>query len=182
MQPYAITLHEKVYTPSIAFAKDSYDTYGAAKVAQAQSYGKDQWQKIVIPRFEETRHGISKQYEALLAPHVSQTYGYVGPYVDKSRTATLAQYNTILVPLYQKASPYLQTAYDQGHILTTETLLPYSKSASQAALVFLQRRVWPPVRILYGENVQPQLDKIRERLASYRDGKKLEAVVNSVER
>ena len=182
VRPYVTTFNENVYTPGVVFAKNSYDTYGAAKVAQAQAYGQEQWEKAVIPRFEEARHGAFRQYQASLAPHVDRAYGSVGPYVDHTRAAAAAQYETVLVPLYQKASPYVQTAYGQTYSFATETLLPYSRSAGEGALVFLQRRVWPPLRVLYGENVQPQLDKIRERLASYRDGKKLEAIVDGVER
>lgn len=47
-------------------------------------------------------------------------------------------------------------------------------------MVFLERNVFPKIKILYGENVEPQLIRIGERLGRYRDGKKVKAAVEEV--
>jgi hypothetical protein len=62
------------------------------------------------------------------------------------------------------------------------TAIPYSQWAWTTTTVFLDRTVWPKLRILYGENVEPQLVRIGERLGRYRDGKKLKAVIDKVDR
>ena len=65
---------------------------------------------------------------------------------------------------------------------TRNTAIPYSKWAWTTGVVFVDRIIWPKLRILYGENVEPQLVRIGERLGRYRDGKKLMAVVDGVDR
>jgi hypothetical protein len=47
---------------------------------------------------------------------------------------------------------------------------------------FFERRIFPRIRLLYGENVEPQLVRIGERLGRYRDGRKLKAAVDDVDR
>jgi hypothetical protein len=44
------------------------------------------------------------------------------------------------------------------------------------------RTAWPKVRVLYGENVEPQLVRIGERLGRYRDGKAIRDAVDEVDR
>ncbi len=51
-----------------------------------------------------------------------------------------------------------------------------------SVVAFFDRTLWPSMRILYGENVEPQLVRISERLGRYRDGKKVKAAADAVDR
>jgi hypothetical protein len=62
------------------------------------------------------------------------------------------------------------------------TAIPYTKWAWTTGSVFLDRTVWPKIRILYGENVEPQLVRIGERLGRYRNGQKLLSVIEEADR
>ena len=84
--------------------------------------------------------------------------------------------------MYIASRPHVEKAYTFGHKLTTEIGLPYAKRAWSSAVVFIDRTIWPQLRILYGENVEPQLVRIGERLGRYRDGKKLKAAMEGVTR
>ena len=69
-----------------------------------------------------------------------------------------------------------------GQSFVLDTGLPYTQWAWTSTAAFVNRTLWPRLTILYGENVEPQLVRISERLGRYRDGKKAKAVVESVAR
>ena len=181
-KPYADTVHEKVYAPGAAFAKHNYQRYGEPRIAQLQAYGQNEWAKVVKPRLEQAQDMVLKEYQKSLAPHVNRASDAVQPHLANAQAIAVDQFQNNVVPSYQKAQPYAQNAYIRGHEIATDVAIPYGRWLGETVLAFLQRRVWPPIRIAYGENVQPQLLKIRERLANYRDGKRLEAAVEAVER
>lgn len=77
------------------------------------------------------------------------------------------------MPAYNQALPYAQKGYKQGQYLTKEVVFPYVWLAQRHTKAFLNQSIWPQLQILYGENVEPQLTRISERLARYKGGKKL---------
>ena len=84
-------------------------------------------------------------------------------------------------PVYRKTAPIAQRLYRDGYDFTVTTAIPQAQYAGNILGVFWQRQIWPTVRVLYGENVEPQLNRITERLGRYKDGKKLEAEIKSLE-
>ena len=181
-RPYADAFHEKVYTPGSAFAISSYKRYGEPSIAQLSSYGHKEWTRVVKPRLDQAHIGARSQYDKFLAPHINRASDVVDPYLTKAQVIAAQQYQQVILPNYRIAQPYAQAAYGKSYDVATGVILPYGRWAGETVIVFLQRRVWPPIRVAYGENVQPQLLKIRERLANYRDGKKIEAAVDEVDR
>lgn len=75
----------------------------------------------------------------------------------------------------------MEETYAFGHKLAVETGLPYAKSVLASTALFFDRTLWPKIRILYGENVEPQLVRIGERLGRYRDGRKLKAAMEDAD-
>ncbi|KAI9726968.1 MAG: hypothetical protein M1828_000316 [Chrysothrix sp. TS-e1954] len=180
-RPYAKTFQERVYTPGSAFAVSTYQRYGEPTVADLQTYTHDEWARFIKPRLDQAQASAWSQYETTLAPYVSRASGTVHPYVVNAQVIAINLYQTVILPGYRKAQPYAKNAYVKSYQVTTDVVLPYGKWAGETFVVFLQRRVWPQIRVAYGENVQPQLLKIRERLANYRDGKKIQAAVDEVD-
>lgn len=181
LRPYTDVLYEKVYVPSHGFTVSSYEAYAAPRIAQAQVYGQQQWDQVLRPQLDQLQGKIVVIYQSSLSPHVHKVYDVVDPYVEYTRNTAGQQYDTLIVPTYEKARPYAVSIYEKGSRFTIDIAFPYSRWAANNAVLFVQRQVWPPIRILYGENVQPQLLKIKERLANYRDSKKLEAAADSVQ-
>lgn len=169
--------NEQYYAPAATFAKHNYDIYGAPRVAQLQSYTDEAWKTNVKPRLEIRRQWATQQYEKNLAPHVHQVVTVTDPYITKTTTKVAEIYESTLVPTFEQVVPYLKNVYAKGHHVTSEVVLPYLHVARQKTLEFLDRSVWPQLVILYGENVEPQLMKISERLGRYKDSKKLQAAV-----
>ena len=180
-QPYYENFHQRVYTPAATFAKDSYVTHGAPRLAQAQDYSQEQWEKTVRPQLDAARQKTIQQYEATLKPHVDKAWSAASPYYDNAKNSAEEIYETTVLPAYTFSKPYAETAYKYGNRFAVEVGVPYTQKASQTMYAFLSRTVWPRLRILYGENVEPQLVRITERLGRYKDSKKLEAEFEEVD-
>lgn len=180
-RPYYDRLDKQIITPATAFTSQKYETYGAPRVAQAQKYAQSQWEKSVRPQLQTAQAKAKAQYDASLAPHVDKASAAVLPYYDNARSTVLDTYQQRLLPAYVASMPYAQQVYAQGHHLAVDVVYPYFSMARRSSTSFLKRTIWPRLRILYGENVEPQLMRISERLGRYKDSKKLEAAVESVD-
>lgn len=181
VQPYYDTFNQNICTPIYGFTTSTYNKYAAAQVTRTVELGAQQWQQTVKPILDRAQTEVTTVYDQSLGPHVASIYKTLRPHLETAHQIADSQYQSVLVPAYEMAQPYAMTAYEQSYKYTTEVGLPYSYWAADRAITFAQKTLWPPIRLLYGENIQPQLAKIQERLASYKDGKKLEAVVESVE-
>lgn len=176
-RPYVEKFNQEIYTPSLAYGKQSYDTYGAPRVQHAREYSQEQWDSIVTPQIDAARSFVKKQYESNLAPQVNKASAAAAPYYTSSRNSISEIHNTHVLPALEASRPYAERTYAFGHKLTVETGLPYAQSAWSSTVVFFDHTIWPKLRILYGDNVEPQLVRIGERLGRYRDGKKLKAAM-----
>jgi hypothetical protein len=181
VQPYADRFEKQVYTPAAKFTADKYATYGAHRVAQAKKYGNAQWDKSVRPQVQSAQSKLKAQYDLHLGPHVDTITTATAPYYDQTKASLEEIYHLSVLPAYEASLPYLRKAHAQGHHLVVHVVFPHARSAKDAILAFLMRTVWPQVRVLYGDNVEPQLVRIKERLGRYRDQQKIESVVDAVE-
>ena len=177
-RPYYDTLDKKILAPATAFGIK----YGGPRVAQAQIFGQAQWDKNLQPIVAQYQALAKDKYDQTLAPHVDQATKVVAPYLDIAKTNALQTYYGHILPTYQTVQPYAIQGYGLASNFVVTTAVPYSQWAWTTGGIFLERTVFPKVRILYGENVEPQLVRIGERLGRYRDGKKLIAAVESVDR
>lgn len=162
-RPYYETVDQRVLTPSWAYATK----YGAPRVAQAQALGKEQWEKNLQPELAKYQVLAQAKYDETLAPHVNQLSSTVAPYYEVARTNALQTYHDYLLPSYVFVQPYAQQGYTAASAFTTETAVPSAVWAWNKTLVFLDGTVWPQLRSLYTENVEPQLVKIGQRLGRY---------------
>lgn len=176
-QPYYNSVHQNVYTPGQAL----YAKHGAPRVADAQKISQQQWEKTVKPQLNALQGQAGKQYQAVLGPHVKKATDVVQPYYDSAKTSVNDIWQLELEPVYRRTSPYVQKLYVQGQDFAVKTALPQAQFVGNSLWVFWTRQIWPKLRILYGENVEPQLMRITERLGRYKDGKKLEAGIASME-
>lgn len=176
-KPYYNVLDKNVITPAAFYGQK----YGAPRVAQAQAIGKEQWEKQIHPQVAKLNKLAQEQYEKTLAPHVQTAAAATVPYAKFAKENALQTYYASILPAYAAVEPYAHQAYDLGKTFTVNTGIPYAQWAWTSGVAFLDRTIWPKARILYGENVEPQLIRIGERLGRYRDGKKLQSIVDEVE-
>ncbi|USW52719.1 hypothetical protein Slin15195_G060380 [Septoria linicola] len=176
-QPYYDIVNEKAYKPGYA----AYQTYAAPRVAQAHTLSQQQWETTIKPQLDLAQQQAGKHYQQTLAPHVKKATDVVQPYYDGVVNSAADIWQLELEPVYRKTAPYAEKIYQQGQSFAVNTALPQAQWVGSTAWSLWARQVWPRIRILYGENVEPQLMRITERLGRYKDGKKLEAEINSVE-
>ena len=177
-RPYAEKFNQQIYTPSVNYGKQSYEKYAAPRVDELRGFGQEKWEKTLKPQIDAAQTQAKKQYDSNLAPHVSKASAAAAPYFTSSRDTVSQIYTAHLLPAFEASRPYAERSYALGHELFIDTGLPYAQSAWASTAIFFDRTLWPKLRILYGENVEPQLVRIGERLGRYRDGKKIKAAMD----
>ncbi|KUI56258.1 hypothetical protein VP1G_03600 [Cytospora mali] len=162
-RPYYEKVDEKVLTPTWSYATK----YGAPRLVQAQAFGQERWAKDVQPQLTKYQALAKAKYDESLAPHVDQVSSAVAPYYDMAKTNTLQTYNDLLLPSYFFVQPYVHQGYKTASTFTTETAVPSVAWAWNKTYFFLDGTVLPQLRFLYVENVEPQLQKIGQRIGRY---------------
>lgn len=122
------------------------------------------------------------RYEINVAPYTTEVKGVVQPYYYNAIQGLQEIYEVRFLPRYKAASPYVEQTYYHGRKFVLETALPFADWVGNRTIIYISRIVWPRLQILYGENIEPQLSRIGQRLGRYRDSKKIEQVIESVSR
>lgn len=170
-RPYYDTVDQRILTPSWAYATK----YGGPRIAQAQAFGQTQWEKNVQPGLTKYQTLAKAKYDQSLAPHVDQVVVAVTPYYEIAKSNAQQTYNDLLVPSYVFVEPYIQRGYSTASVFATETAIPSAAWAWNKIYFFLDSTVWPHLRFVYTENVEPQLVKIGQRLGKYNVNNTLKA-------
>jgi hypothetical protein len=172
-------LNQNIYTPTAGFVTKHYGQYAAPRVAKAQDYVLNEWSDKVQPNIDTGKDWTLQQYNQNLAPHVTNVWKATSPYVTKVQDGSLDFYQNSLVPGYQKTLPHAQKAYYHSYNFLTQVFVPYVQSSYSTVSTTFFKYLWPQMVILYGENVEPQITRITQRLGRYRDSQKLKAVFNA---
>ncbi|KAI9723246.1 MAG: hypothetical protein M1812_001128 [Candelaria pacifica] len=181
VSPYVDRVEKQVVTPAVNLGKQTYQTHGAPRIEKTRKYGQQTWEEKVRPQIDMAAVKAWQQYDHLIAPHVEKASAIAEPYYTNAKTNVLHVYNSQLLPAYTLSVPYAQDSYERVHRFTLETVLPNAQKSWSSTVVFMNRTLWPKLRVLYGKNVEPQLVRIGERLGRYRDGRKIKGAVEKLE-
>lgn len=135
---------------------------------------------MLKPKIDAAQAEVTRQYNLKLAPQVSKASGAAAPYYDITKENVLEIYNERILHAYATSRPYAEEIYSRIHGVAIGYGLPYAQSAWASSIVFVDHTLWPRLRVLYGENVEPQLLRISERLGRYRDGRRLKATMDDI--
>lgn len=116
-----------------------------------------------------------KQYEERLEPTVVELTKLYEPWWRWTKKTTSRQYHTVFIPIYKRSLPYLHHVSRQARHYTINYAIPTIQRGANTATIFVQRHLWPTIRIAWGQHVEPQILKIQAKIASYADGRKMEA-------
>ncbi|KAL2832847.1 hypothetical protein BDW59DRAFT_93244 [Aspergillus cavernicola] len=180
-RPYVRVLNEKVYTPASTVAKQGYERYGAPALDRAQAYGQQHWDANVVPHIQIAKGKANDWYGVQVARHVEHIGVAVSPYYHKVHGAYWATLDGYVLPFCARYQPFIGKTYSSGQEILTTTVMPYAQSTWSSAIYLVNTSIWPKISSLYSENVEPQLVKIGQRLASYREGSRLRSVADEVE-
>ncbi|KAF2155760.1 hypothetical protein K461DRAFT_265264 [Myriangium duriaei CBS 260.36] len=179
VQPYVDYANERFVQPATTFAQTNYVKYGAPQVENAQKLGKEQWNKHIVPQLTSARDVTWKQYDATLGPHVQKLDDRVRPYYSSLSTSAQDLWELEIRPAYNLASPYVRKGYNEAEKFVVHVFIPYTQWVNGLLWTSMNRHVFPTLQVLYGDNVEPQIMRIKQRLGRYRDEKKVEAAVSS---
>ncbi|KAJ6014907.1 hypothetical protein N7540_009498 [Penicillium herquei] len=180
-RPYVEVLNKNVYTPTSKLAQAGYKKYGAPALGQAQAYGAAQWKAQVTPRIQVAQGKVHQLYLAEVDPYVQQGVAVISPYYKQVNNAMFTVYWDHLVPFYTRSQPFIGKTYSTSQDILITHVMPGARYSWSSVVYFANSSLWPHVTGLYSEQVEPQLVKIGQRLATYREGKRLRAVVEEVE-
>lgn len=180
-RPYVEVIHTRVYMPASNIAKSGYEKYGAPAWEQAQAYGVEQWRTQLMPRVQAAQDRANQFYKSEVDPYVQQGVAVVTPYYQKANAAAIAVYWDHFVPFYTHSMPFIGKTYSTGQDILVTHVMPGARYTWSSLVYFANSSLWPQLTGFYSEQVEPQLVKIGERLASYREGKRLRTVIEDME-
>ncbi|KAJ5171842.1 hypothetical protein N7492_004435 [Penicillium capsulatum] len=180
-RPYIEVFHAQVYTPTYTIVQSGYEKYGAPAWQQAQVYGAEQWKIQVTPRVQAAQDKLHQLYLAELDPYVQRGKAVVSPYFQKANTVMFTVYWDHLVPFYTRSQPFIGKTYSTGQQVLVTHVVPGVRYTWSSVVYFANSSLWPHVTGLYSEQVEPQLVKISQRLASYREGKRIRSAVEDTD-
>ncbi|KAF4972862.1 hypothetical protein FSARC_662 [Fusarium sarcochroum] len=163
-RPYYDTVDSKVWQPTRAYAVQ----YGAPWAIKARTHALAQWEKNGQPQLVKYQTLARTQYDQSVGPYVNKAGETLSPYYDIARTNGLQVFYEYLQPGYEFVQPYAVRGYDAASDFTTTTALPTAYWTYNKTYSFLDSNVWPHVRAVYVQNVEPQLVRIGERLGRYK--------------
>jgi hypothetical protein len=180
-RPYVQVVNEHVYTPAATVARRGYDQYGAPALDRARAYGQQQWEAQVIPRLQNVKESATGLYNSTVDPYVQHAKDVVFPYYNKANGAVITVWDGYVFPVFARSRPFIGKTYASGQNVLATTVLPYAQSTWSSVIYFANSALWPKLTGLYSENVEPQLVKIGQRLASYREGRRLRKVMDEAD-
>ncbi|KAL6925235.1 hypothetical protein ACHAPO_011430 [Fusarium lateritium] len=167
-RPYYDTVDSKVWQPTRAYAVQ----YGAPWAEKARAHTLAQWEKNGQPQLVKYQALARAHYDQSVGPHVNKAGEKLGPYYDIARTNGLQVYYEYLQPGYAYVHPYAVRGYDAASDFTKTTALPTAYWTYNKTYSFLDSNVWPHIRSVYAQSVEPQLVRIGERLGRYKNKSK----------
>ncbi|KAG6263031.1 hypothetical protein E4U49_002624 [Claviceps purpurea] len=163
-KPYYDTLNDNVLKPSRQYAA----LYGTPIVKKSQKFAHAQWKTNGEPQLYRLQTLTRSQYNKSIAPYLTTTGAIVGPYYNFAHKHTAQACHDYLLPGYEFTRDCAVYVYDAAAGFAKTTALPATCWAWGKTNAFLDTAVWPQLRVVYVENVQPQLVRIGERLGRYR--------------
>lgn len=163
-RPYYDTVENAILSPTRKYAVQ----YGGPWAQKAQGYALEQWKVTAEPRLMKLKDVSQAKYQQSLEPFLHQANAAIGPYYEVARTNGLQAYYEYLLPGYKFAQPYMRQGYESAADFAIHSALPAAHWTWNKTYAFLDTAVWPQIRVLYLEHVEPQLVRIGERLGRYK--------------
>ncbi|KAJ4159481.1 uncharacterized protein LMH87_008381 [Akanthomyces muscarius] len=189
--PHAKPYYDRYAAPYVEIAQPYYDTvktnviapvrhyavqYGEPWAVKGREYALAQWEMNGQPRIAQLQAVTQAHYDKSVAPHVSKVAALAEPYYNVAKMQSLYAVDNVVYPAYELSKPYAIRGYEASHNFAVATVLPAAQWSWTNTNEFLDRAVWPQLRTVYVENVEPQLVRIGERLGRYKSHAKSTAL------
>ncbi|KOS22222.1 hypothetical protein ESCO_001537 [Escovopsis weberi] len=152
-------------TPARAYAVE----YGGPLVDKAREKASEQWMRHAQPTVTRVREQFHQSYDQHVSPHLRTLSELSQPVLRVGRKTLQQLYFEVLLPQFEFTKPYALQGYDAASDFTTAKAFPALHWVWSKTTAFLDKAVWPQVRMVYVENIEPQLVRIGERLERYKN-------------
>lgn len=177
-RPYFINLEKQVIRPTLVLA-NKYSTPYAKKL---QKLWKAYCLKNIQPIIHHYYNMVFQQYHQRFGPYLQTVHTIISPHYNNVKAKANFIYFDVILSTLDIVQPQIVHGYALVSEFAISTVYPYGKWACLAGKLFLSRNVGPKLRTIYGENVEPQLIKIGERLDRYRDAPTIKSTDNEMKR
>lgn len=181
VKPYASTANTRVIRPATVLAINNYNKYAAPQVEKARKYTVSEWERHGLPRLKKAQEVAQQAYDENLAVHVQKASEVASPYYETARENAFNVHEKHIVPAITSSQPHLHKTYLVAKKFTFERAVPFAQHAYSHAVIFVDGTLWPFVKKLYTDNIQPQVVMIGERIAKYQEGRKLQSAMERVD-
>lgn len=182
VRPYTHNFNKRIYIPTAKFAEQNFYRHVAPRSQAAILYSKSQWHAKAMPHLNSLRKLAIDWYTAVVIPRISSVADTISPYYKKSSEAVIYLQRFYILPHYVKLMPTLERVYFIMHDVLMNNIVPWGNRSSSGIVTFVNDVFFPRVTGLYTQNIEPQLVKIGDKLAGYRQGKKLRAIFEEDQR
>ena len=192
VKPYYDTYAEPYLAkaePYLSKGQGYYEQFGAPTVAK----GKDLWVKQASPQIKKGYTAIQDHYAQnvypvldrivlqrsraayaeYLDPKIQKLSSHytksVHPHIQRVQQQSIQLYNKRLVPAYKATAPRVQYALHTVGTTYAKQIEPRVHAVLHWILVKFETVILPRLTILWGVHVQPQLDRIYDKLLRNRE-------------
>ena len=176
-QPYLLKgqgYYEQFGAPTMAKGQDLWVKEASPRIKKSYTMAQSRYNKDIHPFLERTVLQKSREvYFKYIDSHVqkanAQYIKSVYPHLQTLRTQSYIVYNDRLLPAYRTTAPRVQRAFQAVDDAYATHVEPRLHAIAKWILRKIERVVIPRTKILWGLHVQPQLDRIYDKL--FRDRK-----------
>jgi len=170
--------YEQFGAPAVAKGQDLWVKQATPRLRQGYSVVNSQYYKNVHPALD--RYVLQKSrdsYDKYVHPHVQTLSGRysksVHPYLSAAQETAQKVYTQRIIPAYRAIAPRVQHALRTAENTYSKHVEPRVHAVIKWILRKINQVVIPRLRILWGVHVQPQLDRIHDKLFRNREAKQV---------
>lgn len=181
VRPYAQNFNKNIYVPTKSFASRTYRNYGAPRFEQGSRFLQARWEMTVTPRLHSARDSLIRAYDVAVRPYIRKTKAIVVPRYQAVTSFVTRLHQNHVSPYYSKLERGVVRAYGATYNVFARHVSPWSQKLWSILATLVNDTLRPRVSGLYAENIEPQLVRIGQKLASYREEKEVHRVTDEVE-
>lgn len=180
-RPYTTKAYSRVYVPVSNIGRNVYLRHVEPVVTKVTAKGQEQWQLWIQPQISDLYARGEEQYQQRIEPTILELTKLYRPWWRWTKKTAEQQYHTVLIPTYKKSLPYLRRSALRARDFAVNYAIPTAQRGLRTATTFVRRHIWPTIRIAWGQHVEPQISKVQAKIASYADGRKIEAAAADID-
>jgi len=170
--------YEQFGAPTVEKGQDLWVKQATPQIKKCYSAVQDQYNNKIYPVLDRTvlkwsRHVYSKYLDTHVQKLSSQYTKFVHPHLQSLQKRSYKLYNERLVPAYQATAPRIYHAFHTVENKYATEVEPRVYAVMKWVIRKIEQVIIPRATILWRTHVQPQLDRIYDKLFRNREAKQV---------